>query len=100
MQYVLSLTPVDVSYLDAFYLDVNGFTNGALITATVSIIVGAGNAARTIQKQFIKDANNTLFAIIDSPTVLKAVAAAISVTILSDNPADIAVTAPGSYVLR
>lgn len=97
---VLSLTPADVSYLDAFYLDVSGFTDGAVLTASIAIKMGAGNAARLVQKQFVKNAANTLFAVIDSPTVLKAVAASIAITVTSNNAADIAVTAPGSYLLR
>lgn len=97
---VLSLTPVDVSYLDAVYLDVNGFTSGATLTAIVSVKVGAGALARTVRQQFIKDANNTLWAIIDSPTPVRGVAAAISITVASDNAGDAAVTVPTSYLMR
>lgn len=97
---VLSISPADVSYLDAYYLDCNAFTNGAILTADILIRIGAGDLQRQIQKQFVKGASNTLFAIIDSPTALKGVATSIVVNVQSSNALDIAVTTPFSYLLR
>lgn len=96
---VLSLAPATNEVLRAFYLDASAFTAGAILTAIVSVQVGAGPAARTIRRTFVAGAANdgTLFAIIDGDVFLKDIAASISITVQSDNAGDIAVTAPGTY---
>lgn len=97
---VLSLTPADVSYLDGLYLNCNGFTVGAVLTATISISVGAGAVSTPITKQFTVTGTDKLFAVIDGPTVIPALAAGFVVVVTSSDIADIAVTVPFSYVMR
>lgn len=93
---VFSLTPASAEEVLSVYLDVNGFTVGATLTATISVKVGAGNLARTIIRQFLVGAagDGTLFAVIDSLLYAKGVATAIVVTLQSNNAGDIAVTVP------
>lgn len=97
---ILSLTPADVSYLDALYLNCTGFAINANITAVINIKVGAGAVAVPITKQFKRTALDQLFAVIDSPTALPALAAACTIVMSSDNLLDTAVTVPFSYVMR
>lgn len=95
-----SLTFANMAQLDAYYIDVSGFTNGALLTATISLKFGLPNVVRSVQKTFAKDANNTLFSVIDEPSSLKGVAGAFALTLQSSNAGDIAVTTPITYAYR
>lgn len=78
-------------------IDVNGFTNGALLTATVAIKVGSTIVARQYQTQMTKDASNTIFRVIDGDVLVVANANAILVSLQSNNALDIAVAVPISY---
>lgn len=98
---LVSVTTATSKNVSGFYVDVNGFTDGALLTARVTIKIGAGNAQRSFTNSFYKDSttSNTLFPVIDSGVPVKGVAASIVVELTSNNAADTAVTAPGTYFI-
>lgn len=93
---IFSLSPSTDEVVEAVYADVSGFTDGATLTATISIRIGAGNLARTIVRQFLKGTMNdgTLFAVIDGPLYVKGVATAVTITLTSNNALDVAVVTP------
>lgn len=93
-------SPARLSMLAGLYLDVNGFTNTAVLTATITLSIGAANLARTFTSTFTKNATNTCWPVIDSEIPLRAVASAFILQIQSDNAGDAAVTLPFSYNLR
>lgn len=97
---VVSLTPTGVTMLGGLYLDINGFANGAILTATVLIRVGAANNQRQFQKTKTKLATETLWPIIDTEIPLKNTATTFVLQLQSNNAADVAVTTPFTYFTR
>lgn len=97
---VVTLSPAQLTMVGGVYLDCNGFTNGATLTATIQIKVGAGNNVRQVQRFFTKDANNTLWPIIDGETPIKAAASSLVIQVQSDNAADTAVIVPSTAFTR
>ena len=96
---VLSLSPATDTILKGVDIDVNGFTNGAVITAVVSKKVGAAAAARTETLTFVKAAGATRWTILEHFTPIKGVAASFAITLQSSLAADSAVTVPVTYYL-
>ena len=86
--------------LSGVYIDINGFTNGATLTATITIKVGAALNQRQFQLSYVKNANNTIWAILQSEIPLHNNANTIIIALQSDNAGDVAVAVPVSYFLR
>lgn len=93
-------SPARLVMLSGLYLDVNGFTNGAVLTSTITLAIGAGNLARTFTSTFTKNATNICWPVIDTEIPLKAVASAFILQLQSDNAGDVAVTVPFTLFLR
>ena len=97
---VVSIDTTQNTMVSGIYLDVNGFTNGATLTATLKIKVGAGNNQRQVRRTFVKDANNNLFIILDSESPITSNTDSLEVALQSDNAGDNAATAIGTYFTR
>ena len=93
-------SPARVTMLSGLYLDVNGFTNGATLTSTITLSIGAGNLARTFTSTFVKNATNTCWPVVDTEIPLRPVASAFVLQVQSDNAGDVAVTVPFHYMAR
>lgn len=87
-------------YLGGVDIDLNAFTNGALITATIIYKVGAGLVQRQYQSAMTKTAADTMWRIIGGEELLPGNANNIVINLQSDNAGDIAVAVPVSYFLR
>ena len=94
---ILSLSPAADAILKGIDIDVNGFTNGAVLTAVVTKRVGSTDTARVETIRFVKDAGNTRWSIIDAITPIKGVATSFSITLQSSIVGDTAVTVPVTY---
>ena len=97
---VLSLTPSTPIRLDEVLLDINGFTNTAILTAVFKIKVGASNNVRVYQTTTTKSATNTLWNLLSTPLYLKNVTASLEITLQSNNGSDTSVALPLTYFYR